>query len=877
MATPSIAANGISYSGRLTEPNGKPLEGPLDLTIRFYSQASDGSPILGDLHKSQVTLQDGVFQVELDLSSSDLTALLGNGTNPLYIEISQGSTTYPRQRFTAVPFALRVPVDGTTIQYNSAGELTATVSSIKGKPVDPTVDNPSANTYLKYDGTKWVAEAIVGGAGGTVTSLSATSPLSVTNPTSTPQISIPAATGSVNGYLTSGDWTTFNNKQNSLNAASSVSNGYLTSADFLIFNNKQASITASSTVNAGTLTTANAIGLEVKPSGGAASAIRLDDNGGTNYVALKAPAAVGTNYTLTLPTDDGSNGQYLTTDGTGNLSWTAPGSVTSFTGSLSGDVTGTQGSTTVATVGGSSAANVHAAELLANAATNANTASTIVKRDSSGNFSAGTITANLSGNATTATSSTSFSGSLSGDVTGNQSSTVVASVGGSTASNVNAATIAANAATNANTASTIVKRDSSGNFSAGTITANLSGNATNVTGTVAIANGGTGQTTANAALNALLPSQGSQSGKVLTTNGTDTSWLSLSTTNWDTAYSDRLKWDGGSTGLVAATGRTSLGLGTAATLNVGTAANNVVQLDSNAKLPAIDGSQLTGVVATVVVGSGGGAASTPTSGCPTGYILVPGDTDYGTSDFCVMKYEAKFGDKGAESRAAGLPARGNISQTVAQASCRNLGPGYALINNSEWMTVAANVANVASNWSSAAVGSTALNRGHSDNSPANALAAVTDDNDPCNGTGQTCSSTTWNDQRRTHKLSNNNVIWDFAGNVWEWVDFVNYEDKPSAAAAWAEYTAVSSSTTMNKTSLVPSNAQKAWWVNTWNGATNGIGQYYAGTNSSGGALLRGGTWLHGTRTGVFTAALDFDPSLTNTNIGFRCVFRPASP
>ncbi len=31
-------------------------------------------------------------------------------------------------------------------------------------------------------------------------------------------------------------------------------------------------------------------------------------------------------------------------------------------------------------------------------------------------------------------------------------------------------------------------------------------------------------------------------------------------TNWDTAYTDRLKWDGGATGLVAATGRTSLGL-----------------------------------------------------------------------------------------------------------------------------------------------------------------------------------------------------------------------------------------------------------------------------------------------------------------------------
>ena len=36
------------------------------------------------------------------------------------------------------------------------------------------------------------------------------------------------------------------------------------------------------------------------------------------------------------------------------------------------------------------------------------------------------------------------------------------------------------------------------------------------------------------------------------------------------------------------------GLGTAATLNVGTSANNIPQLDSNGKLGAIDGSALTG-------------------------------------------------------------------------------------------------------------------------------------------------------------------------------------------------------------------------------------------------------------------------------------------
>ena len=44
------------------------------------------------------------------------------------------------------------------------------------------------------------------------------------------------------------------------------------------------------------------------------------------------------------------------------------------------------------------------------------------------------------------------------------------------------------------------------------------------TGTLAITSGGTGQTSANAAANAILPSQTSNSGKYLTTNGTDSSW-----------------------------------------------------------------------------------------------------------------------------------------------------------------------------------------------------------------------------------------------------------------------------------------------------------------------------------------------------------------
>jgi hypothetical protein len=74
--------------------------------------------------------------------------------------------------------------------------------------------------------------------------------------------------------------------------------------------------------------------------GGGGTSIRLYDAGesssglGRNYVKLKVSDKLNASYTLTLPTDDGSSGQVLETDGNGGLSWTTPaggGSVPSVT------------------------------------------------------------------------------------------------------------------------------------------------------------------------------------------------------------------------------------------------------------------------------------------------------------------------------------------------------------------------------------------------------------------------------------------------------------------------------------------------------------------------------------------------------------------
>jgi hypothetical protein len=72
------------------------------------------------------------------------------------------------------------------------------------------------------------------------------------------------------------------------------------------------------------------------------------------------------------------------------------------------------------------------------------------------------------------------------------------------------------------TATTAVNTISFG--TTGLTPATATSGAVTVAGTLAIANGGTGQTTANSAFNALAPSQTSNTGKYLTTDGTNSSW-----------------------------------------------------------------------------------------------------------------------------------------------------------------------------------------------------------------------------------------------------------------------------------------------------------------------------------------------------------------
>lgn len=268
------------------------------------------------------------------------------------------------------------------------------------------------------------------------------------------------------------------------------------------------------------------------------------------------------------------------------------------------------------------------------------------------------------------------------------------------------------------------------------------------------------------------------------------------------------------------------------------------------------------------------------SGCPSthgDYIaVVPNPIVGTTSRFCVAKYEMRNVGGIATSQASGSPWI-NINQVNSRTACSNLGAGYGLISNQEWMTIAREIETTDANWSSGIVGSGSLNRGHSDNGPSTILA-ISNALDPydstLNNSGQPVGSG-W-EQKRTHTLSYGE-IWDLAGNAQEWVDWnvtpsekAYFSGNGSPVASHLEWTSIDTKI---------SNGDEMETI-TWQStdpslnSAHGIGRYYSGTNAVGGAAFRGGGQTFGAITGIFALTLSASSTDIFSNLGFRCVYRP---
>lgn len=120
----------------------------------------------------------------------------------------------------------------------------------------------------------------------------------------------------------------------------------------------------------------------------------------------------------------------------------------------------------------------------------------------------------------------------------------------------------------------------------------------------AIANGGTGQTTANSAFNALVPSQGGNNGKFLKTDGTNTSWATETGTGTVTSVS--VVTANGLAGTVATSTTTPA-------ITLSTTVTGLLKGNGTAISAAVSGTDYLATVATDATLTGNGTSGSPLS------------------------------------------------------------------------------------------------------------------------------------------------------------------------------------------------------------------------------------------------------------------------
>ena len=171
-----------------------------------------------------------------------------------------------------------------------------------------------------------------------------------------------------------------------------------------------------------------------------------------------------------------------------------------------------------------------------------------------------------------------------------------------------------------------------------------------------------------------------------------------SSTNWNTAYDDRLKWDGGATGLVAATGRTSLGLTDTATTASSSFAKSSLGLTAGSGLTG--GGDLT-ADRTFTIGAGTNivvnADDVQTTSTPAFTKVIYPDTSYQTSAYKPLAGASIYAPTSTASVAIGRPF---TTSTAIEAWCQTTGSNIVVNFQNDGVAFATTTATQAGNTSS---------------------------------------------------------------------------------------------------------------------------------------------------------------------------------
>jgi prepilin-type N-terminal cleavage/methylation domain-containing protein len=255
-----------------------------------------------------------------------------------------------------------------------------------------------------------------------------------------------------------------------------------------------------------------------------------------------------------------------------------------------------------------------------------------------------------------------------------------------------------------------------------------------------------------------------------------------------------------------------------------------------------------------------------------GFISVPGSSTYGTSDFCIMKYEAKDVSGEAVSEASGYSWT-NLTHQEAAAAAAAVCDTCHLVTIAEWLTIAKNILQVPTNWSGGAVGSGYVYYGHNTwwdyswNPEPNgwgAKPASSDDND-----GYYLMNATSGKRKRTLKLNNDEIIWDFSGNAWEMADILlqgpagTQPGVIGSGGGWREWPNVSYIGTVIP-GVFPASTGIAG-ASSWTQAANGIGKINSDAD-----------YDSGSHTGMYLKSVHlgcgwYDPYLTVDYCGLMAV------